>query len=90
MLDISYSAAWQLGKTLALADRPFTVALARLRKQIQDADVKQWKKAEIDKDSLIQTKIETAQSLVQTRKVLEGLSNSCSLLQSDAANRWRV
>ncbi|KAF3311479.1 hypothetical protein TWF173_008300 [Orbilia oligospora] len=33
--DITYSAAWQLGKLLALADQGFCAALSRLRKQIQ-------------------------------------------------------
>lgn len=36
IMDITYSAAWQLGKTLALADLAFLAALARVRKQIYD------------------------------------------------------
>ncbi|KAM3513556.1 hypothetical protein MY11210_002843 [Beauveria gryllotalpidicola] len=31
IMDVSYSTAWQLGKSLALADRPFATALARIR-----------------------------------------------------------
>lgn len=31
LMDISYDAAWQLGRTLALADAPFVAALGRLR-----------------------------------------------------------
>lgn len=31
LLDTTYSNAWQLGKTLAMADEPFCAALARLR-----------------------------------------------------------
>ncbi|MCJ1399332.1 hypothetical protein MMC11_002534 [Xylographa trunciseda] len=34
VMDLSYSAAWQLGRTLALADQSFTAALCRVRKEI--------------------------------------------------------
>ncbi|OAP61485.1 hypothetical protein AYL99_03688 [Fonsecaea erecta] len=34
IMDISYSVAWQLGRTMALADRAFTTALTRVRRQI--------------------------------------------------------
>lgn len=35
IMDITYSAAWQLGRTLAIADQFFTAALVRLRGTIQ-------------------------------------------------------
>lgn len=35
MIDITYSAAWQLGKTLALADQGFCVALSRMRSIVE-------------------------------------------------------
>ncbi|KAI5783941.1 hypothetical protein DFH27DRAFT_578016 [Peziza echinospora] len=34
VLDISYSAAWQLGKALGMADQAFAAALGRVRKQV--------------------------------------------------------
>lgn len=34
LLDLTYSSAWQLGKTLAMADEPFCAALARLRSAV--------------------------------------------------------
>ncbi|KAK3313357.1 hypothetical protein B0H66DRAFT_522326 [Apodospora peruviana] len=34
LMDLSYSVAWQLGRTLALADQSFTAALCRVRKEI--------------------------------------------------------
>ncbi|KAK5651234.1 hypothetical protein OQA88_12698 [Cercophora sp. LCS_1] len=34
LLDITYSAAWSLGKTLALADQNFTMSLSRLRNRV--------------------------------------------------------
>ncbi|KAG6362797.1 hypothetical protein INS49_007891 [Diaporthe citri] len=36
LMDLSYASAWQLGKTLALADPSFTAALARLRTKIHE------------------------------------------------------
>ena len=36
IMDISYSAAWQLGRTMAIADQSFTTAVSRLRTTIQD------------------------------------------------------
>ncbi|KAK3491203.1 uncharacterized protein B0T23DRAFT_383355 [Neurospora hispaniola] len=34
MMDITYSSAWSLGRSLALADRAFTVSLTRVRHEI--------------------------------------------------------
>jgi Holliday junction resolvasome RuvABC endonuclease subunit len=34
MTDITYSTAWELGRTLAIADRAFTAALNRLRHSV--------------------------------------------------------
>ncbi|KAF8441173.1 hypothetical protein BGX38DRAFT_1144418 [Terfezia claveryi] len=34
IMDITYSAAWQLGRTLGMADQAFTAALGRVRKEI--------------------------------------------------------
>ena len=34
IMDITYSAAWQLGRTLAIANRAYTTALTRVRKAI--------------------------------------------------------
>lgn len=34
IMDISYSTAWSLGRTMALADRAYTTALTRVRQQI--------------------------------------------------------
>lgn len=76
MMDISYSTAWQLGKTLALADRSFTIALARVRKQIQDARVEEKKKDEVEKDTPFKTKLEAMKSLVASMKTIEDLPQS--------------
>ncbi|KAF3104136.1 hypothetical protein TWF706_004607 [Orbilia oligospora] len=34
LMDISYAAAWQLGKTLAMGDQAFTAALSRVRRHM--------------------------------------------------------
>lgn len=39
MFNLSYSAAWNLGRTLAIADRAFTTSLPRLRGKIHSAAV---------------------------------------------------
>ena len=44
LMDLTYSAAWQLGKTLAMGDQSFTGALARLRGLIHSQATKQAKK----------------------------------------------
>ena len=40
IMDITYSSAWQLGRSLALADQAFTAALGRLRTVIQQKALK--------------------------------------------------
>jgi len=40
IMDITYSSAWQLGKSLAFADRSFATALVRIRTQIGNTSVK--------------------------------------------------
>lgn len=43
IIDITYSSAWQLGRTLALGDQAFTTALARLRTAIHKRAMKESK-----------------------------------------------
>ncbi|MCJ1344692.1 hypothetical protein MMC31_002895 [Peltigera leucophlebia] len=43
IMDITYSSAWQLGRTLALGDQAFTAALARLRTAIHNRAMKESK-----------------------------------------------
>jgi hypothetical protein len=45
MTDITYSAAWELGRTLAMADRAFTSALNRLRHAVNIYATNESKKA---------------------------------------------
>jgi hypothetical protein len=43
IMDITYSSAWQLGKTLALGDQAFTAALGRLRTAIHTRAMREAK-----------------------------------------------
>lgn len=43
IMDITYSSAWQLGRTLALGDQAFTAALGRLRTAIHNRAMKESK-----------------------------------------------
>lgn len=43
IMDITYSSAWQLGRTLALGDQAFTAALGRLRSAIHTRAMKESK-----------------------------------------------
>ncbi|KAK4166871.1 hypothetical protein QBC43DRAFT_349619 [Cladorrhinum sp. PSN259] len=90
IMDISYSTAWQLGRTLALADRTFTVALARLRRQIQEGGVEVSKREEMENKTLFRTKPSTIQSLATSMNLLEQLPASDALLTSDVSNRWKA
>ncbi|KAI9648826.1 hypothetical protein NHQ30_003467 [Ciborinia camelliae] len=47
IMDITYSSAWQLGKTLALGDQAFAAALNRLRTAIHVAAMKEAKVATV-------------------------------------------
>ncbi len=51
LMDITYSAAWNLGKGVALADRSFTICLARLRKYISSRTVNAGKKIQLRKQN---------------------------------------
>ncbi|KAJ6126032.1 hypothetical protein N7471_010525 [Penicillium samsonianum] len=44
IMDITYSSAWQLGRTLALGDRAFTAAVGRLRAAIHKRAMKSCKR----------------------------------------------
>lgn len=78
ILDISYSTAWQLGRTLALGDQIFTAALARIRTEVHKMAMKE-SKIETVKDK-------STDGFRTTEDVLDGLQNlaaSLSAIQLD-------
>ncbi|THC91742.1 hypothetical protein EYZ11_008793 [Aspergillus tanneri] len=51
IMDVSYSSAWQLGRTLALGDEAFTAALMRLRRAIHTGAMKASKIRVVQQES---------------------------------------
>jgi len=83
IMDLTYSAAWTLGKTLALADQAFANALARVRKQIFDvalnkaqlAAVKAWA-ADLGIPAPYRTREEVISTIADTVKKVGALPKS--------------
>ncbi|KAI1457414.1 hypothetical protein F4805DRAFT_178108 [Annulohypoxylon moriforme] len=72
-MDITYSVAWQTGRTMALADESFTAALCRLRSMIhkQGTDEAKMQALKEFDDSSIRTKEELLRDL---SKMMDSLS----------------
>jgi hypothetical protein len=90
LMDISYSSAWQLGRTLAIADQAFTAALARVRKQIFDQAMNDAQKQALQKLTSFKIKEELVKSISKSVTRL-GTLHETGLLQSPNSmlNRWR-
>ncbi|KAI1277738.1 hypothetical protein F5Y07DRAFT_407274 [Xylaria sp. FL0933] len=74
IMDITYSVAWQVGRTMALGDQAYTAALIRLRKWIHDR---------AEKDSKQQVLKDINNSVFRTRgDVLAGISSTVRKLGS--------
>lgn len=72
VMDITYSSAWQLGKTLALADHPFAAALSRVRTHILDEAMSRSKVKALQKrwPGIYKTRAETLRSLLEATESL--------------------
>ncbi|KAH8163824.1 hypothetical protein CIB48_g4409 [Xylaria polymorpha] len=90
IMDISYSAAWNLGKTMAISDQAFTTALVRVRGQIV-VPAKSEAQAEYAQSYGIYTsRTELLKSLGQNLDRLGSLHLTESLQSCDAlAQRWQ-
>ena len=73
-MDLSYSSAWQLGKTLAISDTSFSDALSRLRSTIQT-----W--------AASQTRAQT-NGMTSRKTLIVNLGNTTKAL--DTVNSWDV
>ncbi|KAI0907854.1 hypothetical protein F4823DRAFT_626001 [Ustulina deusta] len=74
IMDITYSVAWQVGRTMALGDQAYTAALTRLRKWIHD---------EAEKQSKQQVLKDISDSVFRTRgDLLAGISSTVHKLGS--------
>ncbi|KAL5598259.1 hypothetical protein FOBRF1_012052 [Fusarium oxysporum] len=85
MFNLSYSAAWNLSRTLAIADRAFTTSLLRLRGKIHSAAVDRAQRQDIDGPPDIESYLRNLESSLQT--VVHSQSTS-PLQQTRAINRW--
>ncbi|KAL7276583.1 hypothetical protein RUND412_000425 [Rhizina undulata] len=90
LIDITYSSAWQLGKTLALADQAFTAALSRIRTHIHDQTMNDAKAKILRARGAYKTREEIVKSLSGAVETLLGLPTS-NLLHGPRSmlNRWR-
>lgn len=87
IMDLTYSVAWQLGKTLALADQSFTAALGRIRTEIY-RDTMQSVKAEVLRArGGYRSRDETLRGLSDALKNLNGLSRES--LTRGPVMRWK-
>lgn len=86
MLDISYSCAWNLGRTLALADRPFSSSLLRLRGKARALSLKRAKaNANNDNPITINAYMNALGSAIQDLKT----SHKADKIRSESATaRW--
>ncbi|KAE8381125.1 hypothetical protein BDV26DRAFT_256136 [Aspergillus bertholletiae] len=98
LMDLTYSAAWNLGKALGLADPEFATALGRLRKQIHDSGMHEAQRQVINRRSkelgvpaIYKTKEEVLSTLSGTLKRLKTLStdNAHQQLSDGMIRRWR-
>ncbi|KAI5839061.1 hypothetical protein DFP73DRAFT_614526 [Morchella snyderi] len=88
IMDITYCAAWQLGKALALADQAFTVALSRVRLQIYDAAIDRAKAKLLKERGLHMSREDHIRSLPEAMGILNNLPSSALL--NGPVNRWRA
>ncbi|KAJ4294661.1 hypothetical protein N0V88_004890 [Collariella sp. IMI 366227] len=97
LMDLTYSAAWNLGKALALADQTFAAALSRVRAQIfdvamkeaQESVVKAWA-ADLEIPSPYRTREDVVSSIASTLRKIRELPRSKRLQQdpNGMAHRW--
>ncbi|KAK6510288.1 hypothetical protein TWF481_005005 [Arthrobotrys musiformis] len=88
IMDVTYSAAWNLGKTLAMADHAYSSALSRTRKLILQiatpaAQLKVLKLAGID----VKSKTDIIAEIGESISTLNELSDSFGAM--DMAYRWQ-
>lgn len=88
-MDITYSAAWQLGRTLAIADQAFTAALVRLRGEIQTVARRETKK-ETAPPGTAKSKAQTLRSIQKSVATFAALGAApAGKVPSDPASRFR-
>lgn len=64
-IDLSYSAAWNLGKSMALADQAFSASLCRIRSTIFAESMNKTKKDHLQAHSALPSRLQVVESLPQ-------------------------
>ncbi|KAH8702288.1 hypothetical protein BGW36DRAFT_372523 [Talaromyces proteolyticus] len=88
MMDITYSAAWQLGRALAITDQGFVASLGRVRKQIYDRGM-QYAQLEALSSQGVRTRSQIIAALPSMVKSLRQLTTSQALVAPDYLARSR-
>ncbi|PON20630.1 hypothetical protein TGAM01_v210504 [Trichoderma gamsii] len=87
IMDITYSTAWQVGKSLALADQGYTTALSRLRLTIGREGMEETKKEILKANGFFQNRNEILHQLAESLKTLRSLRDPARLQHGPDA-RW--
>ncbi|KAK6352437.1 hypothetical protein TWF730_009263 [Orbilia blumenaviensis] len=89
LLDITYSAAWQLGRTIGMSDQAFAPALGRVRKLISQIAVNGTKVGVLRKHGILyKSKEDLIAGLADSVERLNNISKVESTAATDARSRW--
>lgn len=86
LMDITYSAAWQLGKTLAMGDEAFSASLARLRSIIYRQAHGASKTEVVKAPGRYQSRADTTKKMLDLVKSLNGLNDNEALSDAMSAD----
>ncbi|KAK6516193.1 hypothetical protein TWF506_006104 [Arthrobotrys conoides] len=92
LMDISYAAAWQLGKTLAMGDQAFTAALSRVRRHMH---MESLKVSQINVHKALGEYVSRETLIKSMPDLVNGLEGLNSTLHADnetivSTNRWQA
>ncbi|KAF3288814.1 hypothetical protein TWF970_005868 [Orbilia oligospora] len=92
LMDISYAAAWQLGKTLAMGDPAFTAALSRVRRHMH---IESLKTSQINVHKQLGEYVSRDEVLKSIPDLVHGLDGLNSTLHANnttivSTNRWQA
>lgn len=88
IMDITYSSAWELGRTLAIADRSYTAAIARVRAVVSTQAVNEAKKESTGLEptrAAVVSGLQTAVNLIND--ISRGLTDGTRTI--NPAKRWK-
>ncbi|KAK6509002.1 hypothetical protein TWF481_003768 [Arthrobotrys musiformis] len=92
LMDITYSAAWQLGKSMALADVTFTAALSRIRRSIHTQATELTKVSLLKKQGAYKNREDVLSSLPDSIQKLASIyrsQNEGHDADPNTRNRWQ-